>query len=112
MSIPLAASACPVEYVDMHREWQPSSLASTFNHASNAHPAERLATLIDEYVGRFNAISLLLPLQELETVHLIPFQVMDTIRAPLSRRTMMVRFGTSMSSQRRSQASETRRPWR
>ena len=51
---------------------QPSSLASPFNHASNAHPAERLATLIDEDVGPLGPISLL--------------------------------------HQRRSQASETRRP--
>jgi hypothetical protein len=39
--------------VDMHRERQPSCLASPFNHASNAHPAERLAALINEDVGPF-----------------------------------------------------------
>jgi hypothetical protein len=31
----------PQQNVDMHRERQPSSLASPFNHASNAHPAEQ-----------------------------------------------------------------------
>ena len=50
----------------MHRKRQPSSLASPFNHASNAHPAERLATLIDEDVGPLGPVSLLLPLHELE----------------------------------------------
>jgi hypothetical protein len=86
VSIPLAASAYPVEcrnMLDMHREWQPSSLASPLDHASNAHPAERLAALIDEDVGRLDPVGLLLPVQELETVHLIPLQVMDAVRAAL-----------------------------
>jgi hypothetical protein len=38
---------------------QPGNLTSPFNHAPNAHTTERLAALIDEHVGRFNAISLL-----------------------------------------------------
>jgi hypothetical protein len=38
------------QYVDMDREWQLSGLASPFYHAPNAHPAERLATLIEEDV--------------------------------------------------------------
>ena len=67
----------------MHRKRQPSSLASPFNHASNAHPAEGLATLIDEEVCPLNPVSLLLPSQELETVDLIPLQVMDAISAAL-----------------------------
>ena len=67
----------------MHRERQPSSLASPFNHASNAHAAERLTALIDEDVGSLNPFSLLLPVQELETVHLIPLQVVDAISAAL-----------------------------
>ena len=71
------------QHVDMHRERQPSGLASPFDHASNAHAAERLAALIDEDVGRLDPVSLLLPLQELETVHLIPLQVMDAIGAAL-----------------------------
>jgi hypothetical protein len=83
VSIPLAASAYPVECRSMYRERQPSSLASPFNHASNAHPAERLATLIDEDVGPLGPVSLLLPPQQLETVHLIQLQVMDTIGAAL-----------------------------
>ena len=53
------------QHVDMHREWQPSSLASPLDHASNAHPAERLAALIDEDVGRLDPVGLLLPVQEL-----------------------------------------------
>ena len=68
-------------HVDMHRERQPSSLASPFNHASDAHTAEGLATLIDEDVGPL--VSLLLPLQELETVDLIALQVMHAISAAL-----------------------------
>jgi hypothetical protein len=94
VSIPLAARAYPVEWrsnVDVDRERQSSGLASPLDHASNAHPAERLAALIDEDVGRLDPVGLLLP---------------------LSRRTMMVRLGRSMSSQRRSQASETLRPCR
>ena len=50
---------------------------------SNAHPAEGLATLIDEDIGRLDPVSLLLPLQQLETVHLIALQVMDAISATL-----------------------------
>jgi hypothetical protein len=52
----------------MDRKRQPSGFSSPFNHASNAHPAEGLATLIDEHVGRLNPISLLLSVQELKTV--------------------------------------------
>ena len=71
------------QHVDMHRERQPSSLASPFNHACDAHPAERLTALIDEHVSPLDPVSLLLPLQELEPVHLVPLQVMDAIRAAL-----------------------------
>jgi hypothetical protein len=86
VSIPLAASAYPVEcrsMLDVYRERQPSNLASPFYHPPNAHAAEGLATLIDEDVGSLDPVSLLLPLQELETVHLIPLQVMDAISAAL-----------------------------
>jgi hypothetical protein len=83
VSIPLAASAYPVECRSMYMngERQPSSLASPLYHASNAHPAERLAALIDEHVGRLNPVRLLLPAQEFETVHLIALQVMDAVSA-------------------------------
>ena len=40
-------------------------------------------TLIDEYVRPFPPFSLLLPSEELETVDLIPLQVMNTISAAL-----------------------------
>ena len=53
------------------------------NHASDAHAAERLATLIDEYVRPFPPFTLVLPLEELETIDLIPLQVMDAISAAL-----------------------------
>jgi hypothetical protein len=69
------------QHVDMHRERQPSGFPGPLNHASDAHAAEGLATLIDEDVGPLDPVSLLLPLQELETVHLIPLQVMDAIGA-------------------------------
>jgi hypothetical protein len=39
------------QHVDMHREQQSSGLASPFNHARDTHTTERLAALIDEYVG-------------------------------------------------------------
>ena len=44
---------------------------------------ERLATLIDKDVGPLGPVSLLLPLQQLEAVHLIPLQVMNAISAAL-----------------------------
>jgi hypothetical protein len=69
--------------VDMHRERQPSGLTSPLNHASNAHPAEGPAPFIDDEVGALDPVNLLLPVQELETVHLIALQVMDAIRAAL-----------------------------
>jgi hypothetical protein len=69
--------------VDVDRERQPSGFPSPFNHASNAHPAERLAALIDEDIGAIRSSSLLLPVQELETVHLVPLKVMNAIRAAL-----------------------------
>jgi hypothetical protein len=65
------------QHVDMHREWQPSGFPSTLNHASNAHPSERLATL------SLDAVSPLLPLHQLETVRLIALQVVDAIGAAL-----------------------------
>jgi hypothetical protein len=76
--IPSNAAAC-----DMNRERQPSSLASPLHHASDTHSAERLAALIDEDVGRLNPVRLLLPVQELETVHLIALEVMDAVSAAL-----------------------------
>jgi hypothetical protein len=71
------------QHVDMNRERQPSSLASPLYHASDTHPAERLGALIDEHVGRLNPVRLLLPLQELETVHLIALQVMHAVGTAL-----------------------------
>jgi hypothetical protein len=73
---------------------------------------ERLAALIDEHVCALDPVSLLLALQELEDIQLIPLRVMDAIGAALEPAGDDVRFGRSMSSQRRSQASETRRPCR
>jgi hypothetical protein len=71
------------QHVDMKRERQPSGFASPLNHTSNAHPAERLAALIDEDVGPLDPVSVLLPVQELEAVHLVPLQVMDAVGAAL-----------------------------
>jgi hypothetical protein len=54
LSIPLAASAYPVEcrsMLDTHRERQSSSLASTLYHACDTHAAEGLAALVDEDIG-------------------------------------------------------------
>jgi hypothetical protein len=74
---------CPFPWPPVQRKRQPSGLAGPFNHPSNAHPAERLAALIDEHVGPLDPVSLLLPVQDLETVHLIPLQVVDAISAAL-----------------------------
>ena len=65
------------QHVDVHRERQPSG------HASNAHPAEGLTALIDEDIGAIRSISLLLPVKQLKTVHLVPLKVMNAIRAAL-----------------------------
>jgi hypothetical protein len=56
------------QHVDMDRERQSSGFPGPLYHASDTHPPERLAALIDEDVGRLNPVSLLLPVQELETV--------------------------------------------
>ena len=71
------------QHVDVHRERQPSSLASPFYHASDTHTAEWLAAHIDEHASPLDPVSLLLPLQQLETVHLIALEVMDAISAAL-----------------------------
>jgi hypothetical protein len=70
------------KHVDVDRERQPS-LASPLYHASDTHPPEGLAALIDEHVGGLDPVSLLLPVQELETVHLIPLQVMNAVGVAL-----------------------------
>jgi hypothetical protein len=67
----------------MDRERQSGGLASPFDHASNAHPAEGLTALIDEDIGAIRSISLLLPVKQLKTVHLVPLKVMNAIRAAL-----------------------------
>jgi hypothetical protein len=67
----------------MHRERQPCGFASPLNHASNAHPAERLAALIDEDVGPLGPASLLLPSQQLKAVKLVPLQVMNAVGTAL-----------------------------
>jgi hypothetical protein len=69
--------------LDMHREGQPSGFPSPLNHASNAHAPKWLATLVDKDIGRAGAILDLLPVQELEAVHLVPLQVMDAVGAAL-----------------------------
>jgi hypothetical protein len=112
VSIPLAARAYPVEWrsnVDVDRERQPSGLAGPLDHASNAHPAERLAALIDEDVGRLDPVGLLLPVQELETVHLVPLKVMDAALEPSHDDGALGEVDVIPAQ---IQASETRRPWR
>jgi hypothetical protein len=63
VSIPLAASAYPVEcrsMLDMHRQRRSSSLASTLYHACDTHAAEGLAALVDEDIGGLDPVSPLL----------------------------------------------------
>ena len=43
------------QHVDMHRKRQPGSIASPLDHASNAHPREGLAALIDKHIGALNS---------------------------------------------------------
>ena len=40
------------KHVDMHREGQLRSLASSLDHSADAHATERLTALIDEYISR------------------------------------------------------------
>jgi hypothetical protein len=40
------------KHVDMHREGQFGSLASSLDHSTDAHATKRLPALIDEYIGR------------------------------------------------------------
>jgi hypothetical protein len=99
------------QHVDVNREWQLSGLASPFYHARNAHPAEGLAALIDEDVGPLGPASLLVPSQELKAVKFVPLQVMNavgTVLEPADNDGAL----QQVASQRRSQASETRSPWR
>jgi hypothetical protein len=77
-----SASSSAKMHNTMNRKRQPSGFATPLNHTSNAHPVERLAALIDEDVGGLDPVRLLLP-QELETVHLIALQVVNTIGATL-----------------------------
>jgi hypothetical protein len=71
------------EHVGVDAKRKPSSLTSPFNHASDAHAAEGLTTPVDEHVRRLAPVSLLLPLQQLETVHLVTFKEMNAIGAAL-----------------------------
>ena len=70
------------QHVDVYRERQPSSLASP-SICVRYPSAEWLAALIDEHASPLDPVSLLLPLQQLETVHLIALEVMDAISAAL-----------------------------
>ena len=38
------------EHVNVDGKWQLGDFASPFNHPCNAHAAERVDTLVDEYV--------------------------------------------------------------
>jgi hypothetical protein len=59
----------PQQHVDMHREWQPSGFSGSLNHASDAHPSERLTALIDKDIGSPDPVSLLLPFAALSRAH-------------------------------------------
>jgi hypothetical protein len=67
----------------MHRELQPSGLASPFNHAGDTHAAKWLATLIDEYVPAGVPCSHLRLAEGLETLDFIAFQEVRTVVAAL-----------------------------
>jgi hypothetical protein len=76
----------------MYRKGQFGGLAGSFDHPRDASSLKRLTTLIDKdvrstvrasRVDRLDPVSLLLPLQQLETVHLVTFQIVDAICAAL-----------------------------
>jgi hypothetical protein len=64
----------------MDGEGECGTFASSLNHPTNAHTAERLTSFIDEYIGR---LRLLLALQSLETSQFITFQIVDAVVAAL-----------------------------
>jgi hypothetical protein len=43
------------QHVNVDRKWQLCGLASPLDHASNTHPAEWLATFIEEDIIRLDA---------------------------------------------------------
>jgi hypothetical protein len=80
--MPRPASVYPVECRSMWTCTENGSPAASPD-ASDTHTAEWLAALIDEHASPLDPVSLLLPLQQLETVHLIALEVMDAISAAL-----------------------------
>src|SRR4051794_10243086 len=58
----------------MNREWQLSGFSSSLDHASNAHPAERLAALIEEDVIGLEAPFRIGPPQLAERFMFVPLQ--------------------------------------
>ena len=64
----------------MDGEGECGAFASSLNHPTNAHTAERLIPFIDEYICGFR---LLLTLQALKSCYLITFQIVGTVVAAL-----------------------------
>src|SRR5262245_47735743 len=64
------------QHVDVHREVEASSLASTFDHPADPHAAEGLAPFVDEHIA---GLGFLLPLQSLQASEFIALQVMAAV---------------------------------
>src|SRR5262245_19715211 len=65
--------------MDVDRKRQLGGLAGSLDHPADTFPPERLTTLVDEDVSAFDAIFLLLPLQEPQPVDLVPLQIVRAV---------------------------------
>jgi hypothetical protein len=78
--------------VNVNREGKPGSFTSSLDHASNTHPAEWLAALIEEDVVRLDALLRIGPPQLAQRLMFVPLQVMAAIGAALQPADDNVRF--------------------
>jgi ABC transporter substrate binding protein len=69
------------QHVNVNRKRQVGDLATPFDHASDAHTAERLTALVHEYVGRPDALRCVAALERLEAGEFVPLQVVAAVVA-------------------------------
>jgi hypothetical protein len=85
--VPSPTSQCisgrVAQHVNVDRKWQLCGLASPLDHASNTHPAEWLATFIEEDVIRLDAFLRVGTPQLAQRLKFVPLQVMAAIGTAL-----------------------------
>ena len=67
----------------MHRKRQPCGLTGPLYHAANAHAAEGLAALVDEYIARLNAVSGVGPPYVTEGLMFVTLEIVAAVGAAL-----------------------------